>query len=76
MDEFPTSLGDGCSNKCLKEGVGCGDKAIQQGEECDDGNGYNTDACTNNCLFSKCGDGFVRAGMEECDDGNTVNTDG
>jgi cysteine-rich repeat protein len=35
----------------------------------------DTDACVSTCKSAKCGDGFVRAGMEECDDGNMVDND-
>jgi len=37
------------------------------GEECDDGNTNNGDACLNTCRAARCGDGFLRTGLEECD---------
>jgi cysteine-rich repeat protein len=37
----------------------------------------NSDACTNACTASLCGDGIVSPGAgEQCDDGNVVNGDG
>lgn len=45
------------------------------GEKCDDGNTSNSDACLNTCEKARCGDGFLRSGVEECDDGNTSNAD-
>ncbi len=54
----------------------CGNQTLDPGEECDDGNGLDTDACTNACLNAACGDGFVWEGVEECDDGNTNDDDG
>ncbi len=47
----------------------CGNSVIEGGEQCDDGNGSNTDACTNTCRNAVCGDGFIRAGVEQCDGG-------
>jgi cysteine-rich repeat protein len=37
------------------------------GEECDDGNTSNSDACVTGCRNARCGDGFVRTGVEQCD---------
>jgi cysteine-rich repeat protein len=51
----------------------CGDGALDAGETCDDGNGIDTDGCTNAC--SRCGDRVVTA-PEECDDGNLLDGDG
>ncbi len=55
----------------------CGDGVVSSGEDCDDGNDDDTDACTNQCLEARCGDGFLRTdlspgepGYEACDDGN------
>lgn len=55
----------------------CGDSIVQQdqGEECDDGNEGDTDACRNNCLLPRCGDGTLSDG-EQCEDGNTISGDG
>lgn len=53
----------------------CGDGLLDPGEECDDGNGIDTDACTNHCRLARCGDGLIEQG-EECDDGNGVDGDG
>jgi cysteine-rich repeat protein len=53
----------------------CGDRKLGEGEDCDDGNTANTDACVQGCVFARCGDGFVNAGVEGCDDGNNVNDD-
>ncbi len=51
--------------------IDCGDQC----EECDDGNTDNTDACLNDCTNARCGDGFVRKGIEVCDDKNTTGGD-
>ena len=53
----------------------CGDGRIGPDESCDDGNTGSTDACVTGCVFARCGDGFVEAGVEGCDDGNTVDSD-
>jgi len=68
-----------CSGKCLDgqcAPLTCGNGVLQSGEECDDGNGVNTDACSNSCTAARCGDGSIQAGVETCDDGNAVNGDG
>jgi cysteine-rich repeat protein len=52
----------------------CGN-GIEEGDEvCDDGNGIDTDLCTNACKFAFCGDGIVGP-TEDCDDANSDNTD-
>ena len=53
----------------------CGNRKLDAGEDCDDGNADSTDACVGGCVFARCGDGFVEAGIEACDDGNTVAND-
>jgi len=53
----------------------CGDGILNLGEQCDDGNGDNTDACSNSCQSAVCGDGILNLG-EQCDDGNFVDNDG
>ena len=57
----------------------CGDGVVSSGEACDDGNDDDTDACTNQCLEARCGDGYLRTdlspgetGYEACDDGNQI----
>jgi cysteine-rich repeat protein len=75
-DDGNTTAGDGCSATCQIEAPVCGNGIVQAGEECDDGNTSNTDACTNLCRTARCGDGYIRTGVEQCDDGNTVNGDG
>ena len=53
----------------------CGDGQLHRGfEECDDGNDSDTDACTQTCTLSRCGDGLLQEG-EACDDGNTEDGD-
>jgi cysteine-rich repeat protein len=48
-----------------------------EGEQCDDGNGDNTDSCTNICENPVCGDGYVQnSADEQCDFGDTNNGDG
>ncbi len=54
----------------------CGNGKVDPGEACDDGNAVSTDACVDGCVFARCGDGVVEAGVEACDDGNTVDSDG
>jgi cysteine-rich repeat protein len=53
----------------------CGNGKVEADEACDDGNASDADACVAGCVFARCGDGFVEAGVEACDDGNTVNDD-
>jgi len=68
-----------CSGRCV-ETTGsadcapdrCGDGRVQTGEACDDGNGDDTDTCTNRCTKAVCGDGSLYADLEKCDDGNAV----
>ena len=67
-----------CGRECTTvAGSYCGDGVVNDsyGEECDDGNDDNTDGCLSSCLLARCGDGFVRAGVEACDDANQVETD-
>jgi cysteine-rich repeat protein len=56
-------------------GLRCGNGVLDLGEFCDDGNRDDHDACTNECVPARCGDGIVETGVEECDDGNNVETD-
>ncbi|MBT4277818.1 DUF4215 domain-containing protein [Candidatus Falkowbacteria bacterium] len=82
-DDNNQTNGDGCNNRCLKEGSvapDCGNGAIGVNEDCDDGNTNSGDGCSSNCLsegapWSICGDGRVGIG-EDCDDGNTSPNDG
>jgi len=53
----------------------CGNGILDVGEFCDDGNRNDQDACTNECVPARCGDGIVEVGVEECDDANNVETD-
>ncbi len=48
----------------------CGDGILQRlaGEECDIAATTNSSYCLTNCLFNRCGDGQVWAGVEACDD--------
>jgi cysteine-rich repeat protein len=49
----------------------CGNGELEPGEECDDGDQSNDNACLNNCLRPRCGDGLVQEqNGEECDDGD------
>lgn len=57
-------------------GPGCGDGVVDPGEMCDDRNSISTDACLSACVFARCGDGIVHAGVEACDDNNSVPGDG
>lgn len=61
-----------CRTNCVA--ARCGDTVIDSGEQCDDANTSNTDACVA-CQTARCGDGFVRTGIEQCDDGNAINND-
>lgn len=67
----------------------CGNGMLDVGEECDDKKTRsNNDLCTDECLFTSCGDGKVQTpngndfggllgyGYEQCDDGNTLPGDG
>jgi cysteine-rich repeat protein len=68
-----------CDNDCTL--VDCGDGHLNAvaGEVCDDGNRINIDGCPDGaggtCKPARCGDGFIRAGVETCDDGNGNNLD-
>jgi len=55
-----------CDGDCTA--VTCGDQRTNTvaGEACDDGNSASTDACIS-CTASRCGDGFVRSGIEACE---------
>jgi cysteine-rich repeat protein len=72
---------DCVSNKCRTNNPKvcvapvCGDGLVGPGEQCDDGNSSSTDGCVS-CEVARCGDSFVRQGVEQCDDGNASNTDG
>lgn len=55
--------------------AGCGDGLVDEGEACDDGNAADTDGCTSDCRFARCGDGAVWKGVEACDDQNDVDGD-
>jgi cysteine-rich repeat protein len=39
----------------------CGDGEVQGAEECDDGNDVDDDACRNDCVAARCGDGILNA---------------
>ncbi len=78
----PTDLeGGGGSTGLGGDGAGgaqpaCGDGVVSPGEACDDANTSNTDACVAGCQNARCGDGFVRQGVEACDDANMNDDDG
>ena len=55
--------GDGCIDCQLQ--TACGDGVISVDEECDDGNLYDGDGCTFNCI-RECNNGTIEGG-EECD---------
>jgi cysteine-rich repeat protein len=78
-DDGDTDPASGCRADCLAM-VGCGNGFLDVGEVCDDGNGENDDACPDGpggtCEPARCGDGFMRAGVEQCDDGDGDNGDG
>lgn len=61
-----------CSPDCkiIDTAEVCGDGSTSGEEECDDGNGDNSDGCTNDCKKAKCGDGYIQPSHdEECDAG-------
>lgn len=78
---FPATDGNVCTSEgeagVCRSGacIRCGNGFVEEGETCDDGNLDPTDDCPINCLNARCGDGYVRAGVEECDDGNDSNDD-
>jgi cysteine-rich repeat protein len=74
-DDGNTSNNDLCTNACRAAVCGDGFPQPALGEECDDGNSSNSDACCD-CQNARCGDGFLRVGVEVCDDGNNNNGDG
>ena len=72
----PTDPTDTDPTASTGPGESCGDGEVQAPEECDDGNDDNTDACLDNCMMARCGDGYAQAGVEGCDDGeNGIETD-
>ena len=71
--------GSACVDNCTQFDS-CGDGNLDPGEACDDGDNITSDACpsgdSGTCQNARCGDGFVRVGVEGCDDGNTDDGDG
>ena len=67
-------LGAGCSDD---DGTGnCGNLVLDEGEQCDDGNTFDGDGCSAECLSETfCGNNLLEVG-EECDDGNDRGGDG
>jgi len=59
----------GCGCRAASSEPRCGNAVIEGDEECDDGNGSNSDACTNDCALAACGDGYVQPD-EVCDGGS------
>ncbi len=59
--------GEGICREGLCAPSSCGNDRVEAGEECDDGNVDNRDGCLTNCLFARCGDGYVHEGVEVCD---------
>ncbi|MCG2694255.1 Ig-like domain-containing protein [Candidatus Parcubacteria bacterium] len=79
QDGYPTQKIRTCDEKlctwnswsaCLPAGV-CGNGIKEGTEICDDGDGLNTNTCTNDCKLAICGDGYIRSGYEFCDNGIT-----
>jgi cysteine-rich repeat protein len=52
----------------------CGNGIKEGSEECDDGNTNNNDSCTSACLNARCGDGYIKTGVEMCDAGTANGT--
>ena len=79
-DNNSNTLPDACRSNCFLPH--CGDSVIDTDESCDDGNIFDADGCSAECLVETgwdctggpcepiCGDGEV-VGEEACDDGNT-----
>ena len=66
----PPNVGT-CSASCTP--IACHNGIFENGEECDDGNLSNDDACVNQCVVARCGDGHLwAAGGEQCDDGTST----
>src|SRR5204863_2664128 len=61
-------MGACANNICLP--IGCGNNFITSPEVCDDGNTFNGDGCSADCLSNEvCGNGIVDpADGEQCDD--------
>ncbi len=74
-DESTSESGEEPSTTSPAEPV-CGDGMIGGAEECDDGftNNKLTNSCLPNCIYSRCGDGFIETGVEECDFGDALNS--
>lgn len=63
------SGGEACqNNECVNL---CGNGRPDPGEHCDDGNDNNNDECAD-CVVARCGDGYVRPGLEQCDFGSAL----
>jgi cysteine-rich repeat protein len=82
-DLVNTTLLVACEGRCKATSTSaecsaptCGDGRVHASEECDDGDGDDTDACTNACTTAFCGDGSIYAGREACDDANQLPRDG
>lgn len=62
--------GGNCRPDCLRL-IECGNGLVDPGEACDDANDDNSDSCPDGeggtCQIARCGDGFVRDGVEVCD---------
>jgi hypothetical protein len=51
----------------------CNDGIKNEGEECDDGDGINTNSCTNACKYAFCGDFILWGGVDDCNPAEVVN---
>lgn len=75
LDPVDTDTSDGTSTgggSTTDEPIppGCGNGVVDDGEECDKGDqNDNYGLCTLTCKWAKCGDGYIREGIEVCDDG-------
>jgi cysteine-rich repeat protein len=66
-----------CDSDCTPAVCGDGHHNPMAMEECDDGNTATDDACPKGgpggtCKLARCGDGYVRTGVEECDPADPV----
>lgn len=72
----PSGGGGGGSASKGKAGAGafvCSNGRLDLGEQCDDGNIFNDDGCSKECIIEYCGDEIVQYGLkEQCDPPDSI----